>query len=123
VRALLAAFVVLAVVIYGGWHGMLATQHYLRLADFVNETVQRELPSMSDGWQPADRAFRIRESILRSAPQSGLGIDPASVAVSETARVLAVRVTSSYTIARYEETVLAVPIRASRSFRVPSGSR
>ncbi|MBI2218731.1 MAG: hypothetical protein HYU51_15690 [Candidatus Rokubacteria bacterium] len=123
-RGLFKVFLVLAVVVYGGWTGMLALQHYMNLANLVNDTVERELPKLSGaGWQPVDRAYRIRESIVQSATQSGLPVDASAVVVSESAGVLAVRVRSYYTLARYEDKAVTVPISASRSFPVPTGGR
>jgi hypothetical protein len=124
VRALFVLFLVLAGVIYGGWTGMLALQHYMNLASLVDDTVERELPKVSGaGWEPVDRAYKIRESIVQSATQSGLPVDASGVVVSESAGILAVRVRSNYTLARYEDKAVTVPISASRSFPVPAGAR
>jgi hypothetical protein len=124
VRGSIAVVVFLGLLVYGGWNGLLAVQQYMNVASLVNETVERELPAVSGrDWQPIDRAARIREAIVESARQSGLPIDPRGVLVSEESNVLAVRVTSTYTLARYEDTSLTIPISAARSFPVPPGNR
>jgi hypothetical protein len=124
VRGFLPVIVFLSLLVYGGWNGLLAVQQYMNVASLVDETVERELPAVSGtGWHPTDRAARLRESIVESARQAGLPVDANGVLVSEDSNVLAVRVTSTYTLARYEDKALAFPISTTRSFPVPPGNR
>ena len=121
---LLKLVVFLAVLVYGTWTAMLALQHYMKLAELVHDTVERELPRVSGaGWQPVDRAYRIRDSIVQSARQSGIPIEASGVAVTETDGVLAVHVRSPYTVVQYEDRMVTVPISASRSFPVRPGAQ
>jgi hypothetical protein len=120
VGTLVRVFVFLGLVIYGGWAVFMALQQYIQVTDLVNETVERELPRVTGTtWQPVDRASRLRESIVKSAGESGLPIEANGITVTETGDSVAVHVTSPYTIAHYEDKALSIPISATRSFTMP----
>lgn len=120
-KAIVFIFVFLGVVIYGGWTGFMTLQHYMKVVNLVTETVERELPKVSGaGWQPIDRDSRIQESIVESGSQAGIPIEASAVSVTEESNVVAVRVQSPYTVVRYQDKVLSVPVSATRSFPLPA---
>jgi hypothetical protein len=123
VRGLVSAVLFLLVLVYGGYTAIVALQQYFELSNLLEEVVQRELPKVSGwGWRPADRGRRIHDSIVRTAKQSGIPVEPDAVMLNEQGGVLAVRITYRFPALKYgRNQAITVPISAGRTFTVPGG--
>lgn len=124
-KGLFTSFVILSLVIYGGYSGFMALQFYLEMSNLVDEVVQRELPKVSDrGWRAQDRMRRIREAIVKAATQSSIPLDPAAIVVTEEAGVLWVKTAFQYEVVKLPgDKSLGIPIETSHSFNVPGEGR
>jgi hypothetical protein len=121
VKGLIATSVFLAVLIYGGYTGLMALQYYLEISNLVDEVVQRELPKISGwGWRSPDRLRKIQEVLLNAANQSGIAIGPGDIVVGEQAGVLSVKVTYQYPVVNNEiARAITIPISTAHTYSVP----
>jgi hypothetical protein len=103
--------------VYVFYSGAMAAYSYLQVNDIVTETV-----GMRSKLDRFERAPRVRDDILKRAPEAGLTLDERDVFVGEEDRTLRVLLRWSHPVIIYQgDAILAIPMSYDKSFEVPSG--
>ncbi len=103
--------------VYAFYSGAMAAYSYLQVNDMVTESV-----GMRSKLDRFARAPRVRDDILKRAPEAGLTLDERDVFVGEEDRTLRVLLRWSHPVIIYQgDAILAIPMSYDKSFEVPSG--
>jgi len=103
--------------VYAFYSGAIATYQYMQVKDVVEESVQER-------WKvdKFDRAARVKQDILRKAPESGVTLDAESVHVTDGERNLHVLIRWSYPAVVYRhQAYISIPISYDKVFEPASG--
>lgn len=104
-------------VVYGFYSGAVAIWQYYEIKGIVEESVAER--ARVDRYE---RPGRVRDDVLRRAPDSGVTLDARDVFVTEEDRTLRVLIRWSHPVIIYKgDVVLAIPLAFDRSFTVSSG--
>ncbi|MEK7385521.1 MAG: hypothetical protein AABZ83_03695 [candidate division NC10 bacterium] len=104
-------------VVYGFYSGAVAIWQYYEIKGIVEESVAER--ARVDRYE---RSGRVRDDVLRRAPDSGVTLDARDVFVTEEGRTLRVLIRWSYPVIIYKgDAMLAIPLAFDRSFTVSSG--
>lgn len=104
-------------VVYGFYSGAVAIWQYYEIKGIVEESVAER--ARMDRYE---RPGRVRDDILRRAPDTGVTLDERDVFVTEEDRTLRVLIRWSYPVIIYNgDAVLAIPIAFDKAFAVPGG--
>ena len=98
--------------VYAFYSGAIATYQYMQVKDVVEESVQER-------WKvdKFDRAARVKQDILRKAPESGVTLDAQSVHVTDGERNLHVLIRWSYPAVVYRhQAYVSIPISYDKVF-------
>ena len=102
---------------YAFYAGAVAAYSYYQVTDLVKETVWERA-----GVELSERADRIRQDILKKAPESGVSLSERDVRVTDDNRTLRVLIRWSYPAIFYKgDAVLSVPLSYEKSFEMPAG--
>jgi hypothetical protein len=103
--------------VYAFYSGAIATYQYMQVKDIVEESVQER-------WKvdKLDRAARVKQDILRKAPEAGVRLDAQNVLVTDEERNLHVLIRWSYPVVVYRDrTYASIPISYDKVFEPASG--
>jgi heme exporter protein D len=104
-------------ILYAFYAVAVAAYSYIEVKDLVTETIKER--AAVDRYE---RATRVREEILKKAPQSGITLDERAVSVTEENRILHVRIRWSYPVAFYKgRSVVSIPFTFDKSFQLHPG--
>lgn len=104
-------------VVYGFYSGAVAIWQYYEIKGIVEESVAER--ARVDRYE---RPGRVKDDVLRRAPDSGVTLDARDVFVTEEDRTLRVLIRWSYPVIIYKgDAMLAIPLAFDRSFTVSSG--
>ncbi|MBI2158780.1 MAG: hypothetical protein HYU25_00010 [Candidatus Rokubacteria bacterium] len=104
-------------VVYAFYAGAVAVWQYYEIKAIVEESVAER--ARMDRFE---RPGRVRDDILRRAPDTGVTLDARDVFVTQEDRTLRVLIRWSYPVIIYKgEALLAIPIAYDKSFTVSSG--
>lgn len=104
-------------VVYGFYSGAVAIWQYYEIKGIVEESVVER--AKGDRYE---RPGRVRDDIIRKAPDTGVTLDERDVFVTEEDRTLRVLIRWSYPVIIYKgDAVLAIPIAYDKAFAVPGG--
>jgi hypothetical protein len=110
-------FLVAVGVVYGFYSGAVAIWQYYEIKGIVEVSVAER--ARMDRYE---RPGRVRDDILKRAPDSGVTLDERDVFVTEEDRTLRVLIRWSYPVIIYKgEALLAIPIAFDKAFAVPGG--
>jgi hypothetical protein len=104
--------------VYAFYSGAIAVYQYLQMKDVVEESVQER-------WKldKFDRAARVKQDILRKAPETGVTLAEQSVLVTDEERNLHVLIRWSYPVVVYKHHAYAsIPISYDKVFE-PASAR
>ena len=108
-------FLVAVGVVYGFYSGAVAIWQYYEIKGIVEVSVAER--ARMDRYE---RPGRVRDDILKRAPDSGVTLDERDVFVTEEDRTLRVLIRWSYPVIIYKgEAMLAIPIAFDKAFAVP----
>ena len=103
--------------VYTFYSGAVAVWQYLEIKGIAEDSAAERAKV-----DPSDRPGRVREDILRKAPESGVPLDEREVFVTEENRVLRVQIRWSYPVMVYKgDAVLSVPLSFDKEFTMSSG--
>jgi hypothetical protein len=103
--------------VYVFYSGALAVYQYLQMKDVVEESVQ-------EGWRldKFDRSARVKQDILRKAPETGVALDAQNVLVTDEERNLHVLIRWSHPVVVYRhQAYVSIPISYDKVFGPASG--
>ena len=103
--------------VYAFYSGAVAVWQYFEIKGIVEDSV-----AAREKVDPYDRAGRVKDDILRRAPESGMALDEREVFVTEENRTLRVLIRWSYPVIVYKgDVVLSIPLAYDKEFTMRSG--
>lgn len=110
-------FLVAISIVYGFYAGAVAIWQYYEVNGIVEGAVAERAKM-----DPFDRAARVRDDILKRAPESGVMLDESEVLVTAESRALRVLIRWSHPVIVYKgEVVLSIPISFDKAYPVAGG--
>ncbi len=104
-------------IVYAFYSGAVAVWQYFEIKGIVEDSVAERAKV-----DPYDRPGRVKEDILRKAPQSGVVLDEREVIVTEENRTLRVLIRWSSPVIVYKgDAVLSIPLAYDKEFTTSSG--